>query len=116
MKKITIIVVLVAIAAIASLLLKSQKEQPKTIAIVTTLSHPALDTARLGFIKAIKTQNPKLAIVDYNAEGNMQQADLIAEKVANDKAVVEMLAIGTLNIAFMQRVNHHQKPHRNGLL
>ncbi|HXW53333.1 MAG TPA: ABC transporter substrate binding protein [Myxococcota bacterium] len=69
----------------------------KSLAIVTTLSHPALENARLGFINAIKQSGLNdMEIVDYNAEGNLQQANLIANKIRSDKNVVGIFAIGTL--------------------
>lgn len=72
--------------------LKSAKSQKSVIAIVTTLSHPALEQVRAGFI-----DNPSdLAIIDFNAEGSMQSANIIAHQIAQDPKIIGILAIGTL--------------------
>ncbi len=56
----------------------------KIIAIVTTLSHPALDMARAGFVQEVKAQlGPEYEIKDFNAEGSMQSANLIARQIAH---------------------------------
>jgi putative tryptophan/tyrosine transport system substrate-binding protein len=89
-------VVAMAVVLAAVLYMKGREKQKKTIAIITTLSHPALDSARLGFINTIKAQDPSIEIKDYNAEGNVQQANLMAEQVANDTNIVGIFAIGTL--------------------
>lgn len=102
MKTLKIIAISVAVVVAVWLILNKPPEHKQSIAIITTLSHPALDSARRGFIDAIKEQG--LAIKDYNAEGNVQQAHLIAEQVAHDPNVVGIFAIGTLAAQSIARV------------
>lgn len=72
--------------------------QPKNIiAVVTTLSHPALDMARAGFVQEIKAKfGSEYIIKDYNAEASMQSANLIARQIAQDAHVVGIFALGSL--------------------
>lgn len=76
--------------------LKPTSHEKKVIAIVTTLSHPALDRARSGFISGIKAKLPEVLLLDFNAEGNMQQANMIARQIAQNPHVVGIFAIATL--------------------
>lgn len=98
MKKPLIWILAIAIALVGiGAYVKSNAVQKKTIAIVTTLSHPALDQVRLGFIEAVNgLVDEHIELAEYNAEGNVQQANLIAQKIASDKSIIGILAIGTL--------------------
>lgn len=87
MKK--VIVVMLALGLLASLLLVDRS--PK-IAIVMTLSHPALESVREGFIKGFGEKK----YIDFNAQGSLEQANLIAQKIAQDKSIIGIIAIGTM--------------------
>lgn len=69
------------------------KPAQQVVAIVTTLSHPALLEVRKGFI-AHKSSD--IEIIDFNAEGSMQSANIIARQIAQNSQIVGVLAIGTL--------------------
>lgn len=101
---------LIALIILVSIVLYKNQASPslKTIAIVTTLSHPALDAARRGFIDALSLDG-NVKVVEYNAEGNVQQANLIAHKIASDENVIGIFAIGTL-AALTTAKNEHHKP------
>ncbi len=73
--------------------LSKEKPAKQIVAIVTTLSHPALEEVRKGFI-ADKTSD--IEFLDFNAEGSMQSANLIARQIAQNSHIVGILAIGTL--------------------
>jgi putative ABC transport system substrate-binding protein len=63
------------------------------IAVVMTLSHPALDEVRQGVIKSL---SDKVTIIDYNAEGSMQSANLIARQISENSRISAVIAVGTL--------------------
>lgn len=75
-----------------------------SIAIVMTLSHPALLDAKAGFLRAVEPLG--LAIKEYNAEGNVAQANLIAQQIAADQSIVGIFAIGTLASQATVRAEH----------
>lgn len=87
---------LLAISIVYLTLNKSQSNDESFVAIFTTLSHPALESVRQGFIEELKIRNPEIAILDYNAQGNMQQANTIANQIASKSNIQGILAIGTL--------------------
>jgi putative tryptophan/tyrosine transport system substrate-binding protein len=91
-----IIILVIGVVIIGTLMLYLSKPGHKSIAIVMTLSHPALKRVHDHFVKTMAKTQPGLAITNYNAEGNLQQANLIAQKIASDKNIVGILAIGTL--------------------
>lgn len=74
-------------------LFNRNKSPENIIAIVTTLSHPALEEVRQGFI-AQNTESIKL--LDFNAEGSMQSATIIARQIAQNRHIIGILAIGTM--------------------
>lgn len=84
-----------ACAVLAYFLLRPGVDK-KTIAVVTTLSHPALDMARAAFVKEIKAQLPEYEIKDFNAEGSLQSANLIARQIVQDANIVGIFALGSL--------------------
>ena len=65
------------------------------IGIIQTISHPALDQTREGFIKEIKKQHPdkKILFIIQNGEGNVAQLYSIAQ-ILRKKADI-IFAIGT---------------------
>lgn len=86
----------ILLASLVYFMLKP-KVPPKIISVVTTLSHPALDIARAGFVQEIKAQlGPEYEIKDFNAEGSMQSANLIARQIAHDINIVGIFTIGSL--------------------
>lgn len=105
MKKLIGLLVL-AIMIVAAIVVR-KKEQPKSIAIITTLSHGALSTVREGFIEEFRKTERDIAVVDYNAEGNVQQATLIAGRVLETDNVVGILAIGTLAAQTIAKVERN---------
>lgn len=100
MKKTTLIgLFIIFLGIITGIIYFSLKPtQPKNIiAVVTTLSHPALDMARAGFVQEIKAKfGSEYIIKDYNAEASMQSANLIARQIAQDTHVVGIFALGSL--------------------
>jgi len=91
-----LIIIGITIAIVAYFMLKP-RESKKIIAVITTLSHPALDMARAGFVQEIKAQlGLEYEIKDFNAEGSMQSANLIARQVAHDSNIKGIFTIGSL--------------------
>jgi putative ABC transport system substrate-binding protein len=98
MKKSIVFYILAAIGIVTlGLILQNRPsgEKPQ-IAIITTLSHPALLSARDGFISSLRSTHRDVQILEFNAEGNVQQANLIAQQIAQDNNVIAIFAIGTL--------------------
>ncbi len=96
MKRTILCIVILAITVYCgqSLLMQPAK---KTIAVVTTLSHPALDNTRDGFNEILsKRWGQDIDVVHYNAEGSVAQANLIAQKIANDRNIIGVFTIGSL--------------------
>lgn len=90
------IIFVVACAFIAYFIFKPAHHK-KVIAVVTTLSHPALDMARAAFLQEIKDKlGPDYEIKEFNAEGSMQSANIIARQIAHDADIVGIFAIGSL--------------------
>lgn len=93
MKKIAVI----SVASLSILALyyawMREDDTRKSVAIVTTLSHPALDQVRKNFVLSL---DHNVKIIEFNAEGNMQSANLIARTIAQNKNVVAVFTIGTL--------------------
>lgn len=97
MKKIIILLIFVIATFFYFMFNKQISDSTKSIAIITTLSHPALDEARAGFIKQInKIAEGEFNFKYFNAEGSMQQANQIARQIAGNKNIVGIFAIGTL--------------------
>lgn len=91
------IIIVALVAVISYLMFAPTQSKPRTIALFMTQSHPALERVRAGFISGIeKDPSLELKIHDYNAEGNVQQANLIAQQIAQDKNNFGIFAIGTL--------------------
>lgn len=73
--------------------LKREKSAEQVVAIVTTLSHPALEEVRQGFIAQLGSD---IKFLDFNAEGSMQAANIIARQIAQNSQIIGILTIGTL--------------------
>jgi ABC-type uncharacterized transport system substrate-binding protein len=68
MKKILLLSVIALLVAIAIYRWRKESNANRsTLAIVTTLSHPALEAVRDGSIETIKKENPEVDILDFNA-------------------------------------------------
>ena len=105
MKKYIVIITIMVVAAV--ILWMAQYRSAKneaSIAIIMTLSHPALQDAKAGFLRAVEPLG--LAIKEYNAEGNVAQANLIAQQIAHDANVVGIFTIGTLAAQAAVRAEH----------
>lgn len=76
----------------------SAQDAVKTIGIVQSAPHPALDAANQGFIKALEEKGykdgEKIKIVSKNAQGDVANNDQITKKFASDKVDL-ILAIAT---------------------
>ncbi|MBX9744254.1 MAG: ABC transporter substrate-binding protein [Chlamydiales bacterium] len=74
----------------------SNSEDVITIGILQTASHPALDQARDGFMAEMRRlSTKKIDFVVQNAEGNLTQAQSIAENFHSRKKISAIFAIGT---------------------
>ena len=74
--------------------LKEDKAAQPLVALVTTLSHPACEQIREGFLA--HNQPSTLKFLDFNAEGSLQSAHLIAQQIAQNPHIIAILTIGTL--------------------
>lgn len=110
-KHIIVGLIIVVMGVIASYLtFAPAKAKPHSIAIFMTLSHPSLERVRAGFISAMQANSDlDFKLVDYNAEGNVQQANLIAQQIAQDKNNFGVFAIGTLAAQTMVKIEK-EKP------
>lgn len=111
MKKSTLLTMIMVILLIAAVTIhrcySPSSGAHRSLAIITTLSHPALESVRQGFIDRLKADTGKdIEFIDYNAEGNMQQANLIARQIAQNQNMMGMLAIGTLAAQTIAKVEH----------
>ncbi|MDP1608755.1 MAG: ABC transporter substrate-binding protein [Chlamydiales bacterium] len=74
----------------------SNSDSVMTIGILQTASHPALDQARDGFMAEMnRLSTQKIDFVVQNAEGNLTQAQSIAENFHSRKKISAIFAIGT---------------------
>lgn len=96
MKKLLAISLFAVLAAVLFIYKPFIDEELPAVAVFTTLSHPALSEVREGFVRALKEKNREILILDFNAQGNMQEANAIAHQIANKRNVVGVFAIGTL--------------------
>ncbi|MDD3750617.1 MAG: ABC transporter substrate binding protein, partial [Tissierellia bacterium] len=55
-----------------------------TIGISQIVQHPALDASRQGFIDEMETLGVEVEFVDQNAQGDINNAQMIAEKFVKD--------------------------------
>ena len=55
-----------------------------TIGVAELVQHPALDASRQGFIDELKNLGVNVEIVDQNAQGDIANAQMIAEKFVKD--------------------------------
>lgn len=63
---------------------QSQTKEQFTIGIAQLIQHPALDASRQGFIDELKNQGVDAVLVDQNAQGEITNAQMIAEKFVKD--------------------------------
>jgi putative ABC transport system substrate-binding protein len=60
------------------------KEEQFTIGIAELVQHPALDASRQGFIDELANQGIDAVLIDQNAQGEISNAQMIAEKFVKD--------------------------------
>ncbi|WP_326907474.1 ABC transporter substrate-binding protein [Sedimentibacter sp. MB31-C6] len=64
---------------------KSENENEQfTIGISQLVQHPALDASRQGFVDELESQGINVEFVDQNAQGDIANAQMIAEKFVKD--------------------------------
>lgn len=105
------IVIILSLVIIVSTLALWRSVQPtkKSIAVVVTLSHPALESTHAGFVNALKGASPIDAdLIYFNAEGNVAHANLIAQKIASDDNIIAAFAIGTLAAQTLVKAEKHK--------
>lgn len=61
-----------------------QKDEAFTIGISQLVEHPALDASKQGFIDEMKNQGINVEFLDQNAQGDIANAQMIAEKFVKD--------------------------------
>ena len=62
----------------------NQATEKLTIGIAQLVQHPALDASRQGFIDELNTLGVNVEIIDQNAQGDIANAQMIAEKFVKD--------------------------------
>jgi putative ABC transport system substrate-binding protein len=84
--------------------------QGVTIGILQTVSHPALDRAREGFIQeCTQGMGNRVSFVEQNAEGAMTTAQTIAQSFHRNPKITAIFALGTLATQAISKVEK-QKP------
>lgn len=63
---------------------KNKTTEKLTIGISELVQHPALDASRQGFINELKVLGVDAEIIDQNAQGDIANAQMIAEKFVKD--------------------------------
>ncbi len=91
-KKLIIVCVALVLALIGT---KLGSEEKKTVGILQTASHPALDQAKEEFTKELKRLDPEIHFVVQNAEGSLTAARSSAELFHSQKKIKLIFAIGT---------------------
>lgn len=107
MKKNILIAIMGSIVVLSAILIIKKPaldEEMPAIAVFSTLSHPALDAVRQGFVERLNEKMPEIVIIDYNAEGSMQQANTIAHQIGQKNNVIGIFAIGTLAAQSMAQI------------
>ncbi len=107
MKKNILIAIMGSIVVLAAILIIKKPaldEEMPAIAVFSTLSHPALDAVRQGFIERLNEKMPEVLVIDYNAEGSMQQANTIAHQIGQKNNIIGIFAIGTLAAQSMAQI------------
>lgn len=61
-----------------------QPEETFTIGISQLVEHPALDASKQGFIDEMKNQGVNVEFIDQSAQGDIANAQMIAEKFVKD--------------------------------
>ncbi len=63
---------------------EEQKDESFTIGISQLIEHPALDASKKGFIDEMKNQGVKVEFSEQSAQGDIANAQMIAEKFVKD--------------------------------
>ncbi len=91
-------VILVLVAGVLFFLLREPAEETLKVGIVQIVEHPALDSAREGFIEVLTengyVEGENIAYQIQNAQGDMATANTIAQKFKNENPDL-ILAIAT---------------------
>lgn len=98
MKKAITPILLIGVLALALGIIKKlhTNDAEYTIGILQTASHPALDQARDGFVKALQEKlGSNVAFVIQNAQGSVDQAYSIAQSFHSNSAIRAIYAIAT---------------------
>ena len=100
MKKVALLIVLLAVGVFGFVILKKSQAPAiaatYTIGILQTASHPALDATREGFIEEIKSKmGDDIAFVIQNAEGSIVNVHTIAQQFHAKKQFNGFFAIAT---------------------
>ncbi len=109
---ITLLVISMIIAGIIVIkkTILKRKAARFTIGILQTASHPALDAARNGFIKTLKTTlDTDIDFIIRNAEGSIPNAHTIAQHFHADQNIDSIFAIATPALQAMASVEK-EKP------
>lgn len=102
MKKLSLLIALMSTLAIIGILvitrsLNSRTTSELTFGIIQTISHPALDSARIALEAQLKHQlGDRISCIVHNAEGSIATAQTIAQSLHRDKNIKAIATIGTL--------------------
>lgn len=110
LKALSLSIVILIIISIPVLKTLKKNINTLTIGIIQTASHPALDSARAGFMDTLSQYyKDAVAYEFYNVEGSAINADLIAKKLHNDNSVKAIYTIATLATQ-AALINEKEKP------
>ncbi|MCB9493780.1 MAG: ABC transporter substrate-binding protein [Epsilonproteobacteria bacterium] len=115
MAKRTIVIVASILLTIAVSLLLTQKFRTArhgpalTIGVLTTIPHPALDSAQEGFIKQVSGKfGSAVRFVMQSADGSAAQAQAIAQAFHANSDIKAILTLGSLATQAMARVEKNK--------
>lgn len=110
MKKIVVILLLIVAIGAGLILWRGATspvlggERVPVLGILQTASHPALDRAREHFTKRARDLwGGKIDFLVFNAEGSAASAQIMADELHRDAAVIGIVTIGTLATQAMAR-------------
>lgn len=83
-KKLTLAVLITGIFLVGCSKGTSNSSDKFTIGISQLIEHPALDASRQGFIDEMKKQGINVEFLEQNAQGDIANAQMIAEKFVKD--------------------------------
>lgn len=89
--------------------IQTTQNNSKTIAILQTASHPALDAVKAGFIEELYQLLPACKIIIHNGQGSVDQLHIMAKSIACDPYIDAIIAIATPAAQAIAHVEH-EKP------